>query len=114
VLYDARALDAAEELTASFTAAELEALRPAIAEQALGATFRGAPLADMAARVLEIASGGLTRRKRLSKNGKDETSHLTRLASLVEKGCSPADALVEGLGNSDVDLRREILARARI
>jgi glutamate--cysteine ligase len=114
VLYDARALDEAEELTASFTAAELEALRPAIAEKALGATFRGAPLADLAVKLVEISSGGLSRRARLNKNGKDETAHLARLAALVDKGYSPADALVEGLGNCDADLRQEILARARI
>ncbi|APR87138.1 Glutamate--cysteine ligase [Minicystis rosea] len=114
LLYDAKALDQAEELSASFTAAELDALRPAIAEKALAATFRGAPLADLAQRVIEIASGGLSRRARLNKNGKDERVHLARISALVEKGCCPADALVEGLGNSDTDLRKEILARARI
>jgi glutamate--cysteine ligase len=50
----------------------------------------------------------------LNKNGKDERIHLAKLTALVEKGWSPADALVEGLGNTDADLRREILARARI
>ena len=114
ILYDARALDEADELSASFTFADLEALRPAIAEQALRATFRGAPLADFAERLVDIASGGLERRARLNKNGKDERVHLTKLTALVEKGWSPADALVEGLGNTDADLRPEILARARI
>jgi glutamate--cysteine ligase len=114
ILYDPRALDEADELTASFTAAELEAVRPAIVEQALRAPFRGAPLADLAERLLEIASGGLERRARLNKNGKDERVHLTKLSALVEKGWSPADAMVEGLVNTDADLRQEILARARI
>jgi glutamate--cysteine ligase len=114
LLYDPRALDEADELSASFTAAELEALRPAIIEKALGATFRGAPLAALAERLIDIAAGGLARRARLNKNGKDERSHLDRIAALVEKGWCPADVLVEGLGNTDADLRREILARARI
>jgi len=114
IFYDAKALDEAEELSASFTAAELEALRPAIVEQALHATFRGAPLADLAARVIDIAAGGLARRARLDKNGRDERIHLARLTALVDKGWCPADALVEGLGNTDADLRQEILARARI
>jgi glutamate--cysteine ligase len=114
LLYDPKALDQAEELTASFTAAELEALRPGIAELALEAPFRGAPLAALAERVIDIASGGLERRARLDKNGKDERIHLAKIAALVEKGSCPADALVEGLGNADADLRREILARARI
>lgn len=114
ILYDERALAQAEELTASYTAAELEALRPHIGEKALQATFQGAPLADLAERVLDIASGGLERRARLNKNGKDERVHLTKIIALVEKGWCPADALVDGLGNGDEDLRREILARTRI
>lgn len=114
ILYDERALDEADELTRSFGFAELEAVRPGIVEKGLGATFRGAPLADLAQRVVEIASNGLERRARLNKNGKDERVHLAKIAALVEKGWCPADALVEGLGNADADLRREILARTRI
>lgn len=114
ILYDERALAEAEELTASYTAAELEALRPAVAERALQASFRGAPLADVAQRVIDIATGGLERRARLDRRGRDERVHLAKLAALVEKGASPADALVEGLHNEDADLRKEILARARI
>ncbi len=45
-----------------YTFAELDAIRPAIAEKALAAEFRGAPLLRVAERVLEIASGGLERR----------------------------------------------------
>jgi glutamate--cysteine ligase len=114
ILYDGRALDEADELTQSFTFAELEALRPHIAERALRATFRGKPLATLAERVLAIAEGGLERRARPNKNGKDERVHLVRLRALVERGWCPADVLAEGLGNGDGDLRREILARARI
>jgi glutamate--cysteine ligase len=114
ILYDPRALDEADALTESFNAAELEAVRPAIVEHALRATFRGAPLADLATKLIDIANGGLARRARLDKNGNDERTHLAKLAALVEKGWCPADALVEGLGNGDADLRHEILARARI
>jgi len=112
ILYDERAFDEAEALTESFTFAELEALRPAIAEKALGATFRGESLAALAERVLVIAEGGLARRARM-RNGKDERVHLARLGSLVEKGQCPADLLLEGL-EEGADLRREILVRARI
>lgn len=114
IFYDARALDEADELSASFTFEELEAVRPEISKSAIRATFRGKPLADLAARLLEIASGGLERRAQLNRNGKDERVHLSRLSALVEKGNAPADALMEGLSNADADLRREILARARI
>lgn len=114
IFYDARALDEADELTSSYTFDELEAVRPDISKRALAATFRGKPLAAVAERLLDIAAGGLARRARLNRSGKDESVHLSRLVSLVEKGFAPADALVEGLSNEDPDLRREILARARI
>ena len=90
------------------------AVRSAIAEKALRATFRGKPLASLAERVLAIAEGGLERRAQLNKHGKDERVHLLRLRALVERGFCPGDVLAEGLGNGDGDLRREILARARI
>jgi glutamate--cysteine ligase len=113
IFYDARAMDEADALSESFTYEELEALRPEIAQKALGATFRGEPLAALAERVLVIAEGGLARRARM-RNGKDERVHLAKLGSLVEKGHCPADTMLEGLGTGDADLRREILARARI
>lgn len=113
ILYDDRALDEAETLTESFTYAELEALRPEIAQKALGAMFRGEPLAALAERVLSIAEGGLARRARM-RNGKDERVHLARLGALVAKGQCPADALLEGLDPNSPDLRREIIARTRL
>jgi glutamate--cysteine ligase len=114
LLYDARALDEAEELTLSWTYHELEAVRPAIAQLALEAPWRGKPLAATAERVLEIAAGGLERRARLNKNGKDERVHLEKIVALVGKGWCPADALIDGLQNGDADLHHEMLARARI
>jgi glutamate--cysteine ligase len=89
-------------------------VRPGIAARARGAEFRGRPLADVAARVLEIAGGGLARRARLNKSGRDEGIHLERIAALAHKGWSPADALLDGLKADDGDLRHEMLSRARI
>ncbi|AKT43172.1 glutamate--cysteine ligase [Chondromyces crocatus] len=114
ILYDERALDAADAFSESFTYDELMALRPAIAEQALTATFRGEKLAVYAERLLDIASGGLERRNRLNKNGKDERVHLERLSSLVSRGQSPADALLEQFGSGGLDPRRRILELAKI
>jgi glutamate--cysteine ligase len=114
ILYDRRAMDEADELTRDFRFAELEAVRPAVSDRGLAAPFRGAPLADLAERVLDIASGGLERRARLNKNGKDERVHLAKISSLVERALCPADALVDGLRDDDPNLRREMLARARM
>ncbi|MEZ4294548.1 MAG: glutamate-cysteine ligase family protein [Polyangiaceae bacterium] len=114
IFYDPRALDAADELSVSFSHDELLELRKEIPGAALGATFRGKPLADLAQQVVEIAMGGLERRARLNRNGRDERAHLDRLAELVGKGQSPADVLLEGLGAEGTDLRKEILVRARV
>jgi glutamate--cysteine ligase len=114
IFYDAHALDEAEAMVESFTFDEIEALRPQIAERALRAVFRGQPLAALAERLVAIASGGLERRARLNKNGKDERIHLERLSSLVAKGQCPADALVEGVRGDEPDLKKIILKRTRI
>ena len=114
ILYDARALDEVDALSESFTYDELTALRPAIVERALGAVFRGKPLATYAERLIEIASGGLERRGHLNKNGRDERVHLEKLAALVARGMAPADALMEGIKEGDSDLRRKIIERSRI
>jgi glutamate--cysteine ligase len=114
ILYDSRALDEADELCASFGHDELEALRPLVAEHGLPAAFRGTTLVPLAERLVTIASGGLERRGRLNRAGKDERVHLEKLVALVEKGQCPADELLEGLESSGGDLRRAILERARV
>jgi glutamate--cysteine ligase len=114
IFYDHRALDAADELSASFTHDELVALRRQVPELALQATFRGRPLADLAQQVADIAMAGLERRARLNRNGQDERAHLERLADLVAKGKCPADVLLEGLEPGQADLRDQILVRARM
>jgi glutamate--cysteine ligase len=114
IFYDAHALDAADELSASFTHDELVNLRQQVPELALAAPFRGKPLADLANEVVGIAMAGLERRARLNRNGQDERAHLERLASLVAKGKCPADVLLEGLDPERPDLREEILVRARM
>lgn len=113
ILYDARALDEAEAFTADWTFEELSALRPHIADQALKAPFRGKTLVEPAQKLLEIALGGLERRAKLNKNGADERIHLKRLAALAEKGQSPADALIEDLTQSKMDLRAFVLEKTR-
>lgn len=114
ILYDDEALAEAHELVRDWQFDEVEAIRPAIADKALRATFRGKPLADWAQALLDIAQQGLSRRKRLTATGEDESKYLVNLAKLTERGLSPADALVDGLSNSDPDLGRKILERTLI
>jgi glutamate--cysteine ligase len=88
--------------------------RPELIRTGLNATFCGRSVRSLAERVVEIANGGLARRRRLSTEGRDETIHLARLAQLVAIGKTPADVLTEGLHNEDPDLHSEILARTRL
>ena len=114
IWYDDQALAEAEALCADWTYDEVQALRPRIAEKALRAEFRGLPLAAQAEKLIDIARGGLARRGRLSAGGNDEGVHLDRLAGLIERAQSPADALVAGLSNDSPDLAREIVSRSAI
>ena len=114
VLYDPEALDQADALSESWSFEDLEAVRPQVAALGLAAELRGVRLASLAVRLVAIAEGGLARRARLDRDGKDERVPLAPLAALVAKGSCPADALTAGLPDADPDLRREILARARL
>jgi glutamate--cysteine ligase len=114
ILYDGTALDEADAFSESFTYDEMQALRPELAKLGLGAPFRGKPLAAAAARLLAIASGGLSRRKRLSKEGGDETVYLAPIATLVEHGLCPADELVKDLPAEPGAFRAEVIRRTRL
>jgi glutamate--cysteine ligase len=98
IFYDETALGEAEAIVADWQHDELSELHTRVWRDGLRATFRGAPLAAVAERVLAVAEGGLRRRARLDPtNGKDERVHLTRLRRLATQGQTPADRLLEGL-----------------
>jgi glutamate--cysteine ligase len=100
ILYDEQALAEAHDLAAGFTFEELSALRVHIPRLGLRAPFREATLVPLAERLVEIASGGLARRARLDRSGRDERIHLARLQQLIEHGQTPADALLAGLAEA--------------
>jgi glutamate--cysteine ligase len=95
ILYDARALDEADALSESFGYDELVELRPRVAREGVGASFRGHPAADVGSRLIEIARGGLERRARLDALGRHEGRFLEPLAALISSRRSPADRLVD-------------------
>jgi glutamate--cysteine ligase len=89
-------------------------LRPRVCREGLRASFRGAPVASIAARLVAIADGGLARRAKVGGPArKDERVYLERLRALVGQGRCPADLLVDGL-DREKDLARAMLERAAL
>ena len=99
ILYDDKALNAADAMTADWNHDEVSATRKEIWLKGLGAKFRAGTLVPFAEKLIEIAEGGLERRAFLSPSGKDERAHLTRLKELVAHGECPADRLLDGLAD---------------
>jgi glutamate--cysteine ligase len=97
LLYDDAALAGAEALVDGWTHAEVADLRTRAWKDGLRTTFRGAPLTAVAERMVDLADGGLERRRRLDGRGRDERVHLARLRNLVSHGKTPADVLLEGM-----------------
>lgn len=93
ILYDDKALDAADALSEDFTLQELEALRTRIPTEGPRAAFRGGLVADVAARMIDIARGGLGRRAEV-RDGRDESVYLDGLSALIERAECPADRLL--------------------
>jgi glutamate--cysteine ligase len=113
-LYDARALAAAEALAERISPGELEAARPEIARLGLKASLQGRPLSAWAGDLLDIAHAGLTRfAVSDGEFGADESVHLKPLKALVERGQTPADALLEQLDVSR-DLVPQVLELAKL
>lgn len=92
--YDARALDAADALTESFTFDEITALRERVWRDGPRAEFRGRPCGEVMQAAVDIARGGLERRARASASHKDESVHLAPLAQLAADLRCPADELI--------------------
>ena len=59
------------------------------------ATIRGRSALALARETLALAHQGLVRRKRLDRNGRDETRYLRPLDEIVAHGITPAEELLE-------------------
>jgi len=94
LLYDDEALGEVEALTADWTVAEMGALRDAVPTKALKTPFRDGTVQDVAKRLVEIALGGLERRKQLDWQGADEQQYLKDLHQIAESGRTLADEMV--------------------
>jgi glutamate--cysteine ligase len=113
LIYDAQALAQSEELTRDFDYDAVARARAEVPLRGLEAPLADTPIRTLAERVLEIAGGGLSRRRRLGPTGKDESVFLEPLVRLVSAGQSPADVLRKGLQPGD-RITPEVVLRAEI
>jgi glutamate--cysteine ligase len=95
LLYDDAALDAAWELVKNWTAEERQKLRDDVPKLGFKAEIRGRTLRDLAQETLTLARGGLTRRNRKGRDGRDETQYLAPLEQSVERGITLAEELLQ-------------------
>ena len=95
LLYDATALDAAWDLVKDWSAAERQALRDAVPEQALASPVHGTSALEIARQATAIARAGLARRARANGKGQDETIFLEPVEAIVADGCTPAQEMLE-------------------
>jgi len=95
LLYETQALDAAWDLVKHWTIEQREKLRHDVPKLALEAvTPDGETMQEFAARVLDVAAEGLTRREQLNSAGDNEGGFLDPLRDVVATGMTPADRLL--------------------
>lgn len=114
ILYDDTALERAESLALSLPVESIFSSRRDLVTQGLAARIAERPARALAEQVIEIAQGGLSRRKRLDAQGRDETVHLAPLAALVAEGVTPADELLRGLPAQGPYATSELIHRTRM
>jgi glutamate--cysteine ligase len=95
LIYDDNNLTACWDIVKDWTAEERQTLRDDVPRLGFKAAIRGRSLLDLARQTLELSERGLVRRKRLDRNGRDETRYLRPLHEIVERGITPAEELLE-------------------
>jgi glutamate--cysteine ligase len=96
LLYDQNALDAAWDEVKHWSIAEHQQIRDAVPKQGLATRAPdGRSFQELAARILEIAHGGLAARRRFNSAGDDETGFLDPLHEIVASGKVPAQRLLD-------------------
>jgi glutamate--cysteine ligase len=95
IFYDDDALDACWQMVKDWTADERQKLRDDVPKLGFKAEIRGRNVLTLAQETLRIAARGLARRKRLDRNGRDETRYLRPLEESIACGITPAEELLE-------------------
>ena len=94
LMYSQNALDAAEKLTAAWSAADVADYRAQVPQKGLNAEIKGVRLLEIARTTVEIAAGGLAQRNIQNASGQDERVFLAPLQETVASGLTPAERLL--------------------
>jgi glutamate--cysteine ligase len=94
LLYDDAVLDACWDIVKSWTAEERQKLRDDVPKLGFKARIGDRDLFTLAQETLRLCSQGLVRRKRLDRNGRDETRYLRPLEESIARGITPAEELL--------------------
>lgn len=114
LLYDTESREQAERLVSSIDFAAAEASREQYAKLGLGGSLAGKPMREWAVEVLKLAQDGLARIGLRGAEGVDhEGVYLKPLAALVERGETPADALIAAIDPTR-DLRPQVMELAKL
>ncbi|WP_417793586.1 glutamate--cysteine ligase [Terasakiella pusilla] len=95
LLYDAQALDQAEQLIKDWSLEDNEYLRERVPYTALNTDFKGRTIGDFALDVLDIAQEGLKRRGIKNAQGQDESKFLDPLYVIAESGQTQAELMLK-------------------
>src|SRR5512143_4003246 len=94
LLYDDDVLEACWDLVKSWTAEERQRLRDDVPKLGFKAQVRNRDVLSLADELVRLCSQGLGRRKRLDRNGRDETRYLRPLEESIARGITPAEELL--------------------
>ncbi len=95
LFYDAEALEAVLGLVGSWSFEETDALHAAVARAGLAAQAPGARVLELARELLDLSAAGLGRINAQSRRGETEALFLDPLYEIVDRGTSPARAVLE-------------------
>jgi glutamate--cysteine ligase len=95
LIYDDDNLDACWHIVKDWSAQERQKLRDVVPKLGFKATIGGRSVLELARETLSLAEKGLARRKRLDRNGRDETRYLRSLQEIADRGRTPAEELLE-------------------
>ncbi len=95
LLYDAEALERAEEIANQFTHKDVVNARISAAKNGLNGQIGSQSINQLASQLVEIAEIGLKNRRKLNDKGEDETIFLKPLKNIINTGLTQSDIVHE-------------------